>query len=154
MVVCGFGAAGSAGKASSARVLGGGGPRDRVAEEEEDDDAAVHDGAEAAADTRAAVDEDDDEEGGGRDGNADADGALEDDEALEDEAAGTQPGGPLNVLGAGPPNRVLFFSFRTLVEFRCDGATMVKPVFAAAALAQPLELDVAPCMPPSPGRLG
>lgn len=121
----------------------------------EEDDEAVHDGADVAADTRAAVDDDEDDEGGGREGKADDDGALEEDEALEEEDdAGTQPGGPLDVLGAGPPNRVLFFSFRTLVEFRCPGATMVKPVFAAAALAQPLELDVAPCMPPSPGRLG
>lgn len=146
MVVCGLGAAGSAGKASSARVLGGGGPRPRDCVDCEDDE-AVQDGADALEATRAAAD-DDEEDGGGREGNADEDGGL------EDEDAGTQPGTLLTGLGAGPPNRVLFFSFRTLVEFRWFAPTTVKFVFVAAALAHPLELDVAPCMPPRPGRLG
>jgi hypothetical protein len=72
---------------------------------------------------------------------------------LEEDAA-TQPGGPREGLGAGPPSRVLFLSFKTLFEFLCEGATTVKPALTAAALAHPLELDVAPCMPPRLGRLG
>lgn len=34
----------------------------------------------------------------------------------------TQPGTVRDGVGAGPPNRVLFLSLRTLVECFCDGA--------------------------------
>lgn len=144
-MVWGFGAAGSDGKASSARVFGGAGPRPR--DWDDDDDDAVHEGAEAVVDTR----DDEDEDAAGREGNADAEGALDEE---DDDDAATQPGGPREAVGAGPPSRVLFLSFKTLFEFRCEGATTVNFVLAAAALAHPLELEVAPCMPPRLGKLG
>lgn len=56
--------------------------------------------------------------------------------------------------GVGPPRRVLFLSLRTLLECFWDGAPPGCAGLAAEALAQPLELDVAPCMPLRPGRLG
>lgn len=126
-------------------MFGGAGPRPR--DWEDDEEEAVHEGAEGAADTR----DDEDADGVGREGKAAAEGAL--DEEDEEEAA-TQPGGPREAVGAGPPSRVLFLSFKTLFEFRCEGATTVNLVLAAAALAHPLELEVAPCMPPRPGKLG
>lgn len=147
MVVWGFGAAGSEGKASSARTFGGAGPRPRDCEDD-DEEEAVHEGAEAVVDAR----DDEDADGVGREGNADAAGAL--DEEDDDDDAATQPGGPREAVGVGPPSRVLFLSFKTLFEFRCEGATSVNPALAAAALAQPLELEVAPCMPLRPGKLG
>lgn len=128
-------------------MFGGAGPRPRDWEE---DDEAVHEGAEAAVDTR---DDDEDADGVGREGNDDAAGALDEEDGDDDDAA-TQPGGPREAVGAGPPSRVLFLSFKTLFEFRCEGATTVNPVLVAAALAHPLELEVAPCMPPRPGKLG
>ena len=81
-----------------------------------------------------------------RDGKADEEGA-------EDAAAATQPDGLL-VVGAGPANRVLFLSLKTRFECFCDGAAFGMAGFVVAAVAQPLELVVAPCMPLRPGRLG
>lgn len=128
----------------------GPGPRPRDWEDDDDDDAAVQEGAEAVVDTR----DDEDADGVGREGNAGAAGALDEEEEDDDDDAATQPGGPRETVGVGPPSRVLFLSFKTLFEFRCEGATRVNPVLAAAALAHPLELEVAPCMPPRPGKLG
>lgn len=85
----------------------------------------------------------------GRDGKAAADarGALTAGRAVQDE-------GPLFDTGAGPPSRVLFFSLSTRLECFWDGAALGTAGFAVAALAQPLELEVAPCMPLRPGKLG
>ena len=82
-------------------------------------------------------------------GNAAEEGAL----MLVGGAA--QPGGPRwAVTGAGPPRRVLFLSLSTLVECCWEGAALGTAGLEDEAVAQPLELDVAPCMPLRPGRLG
>lgn len=66
-----------------------------------------------------------------------------------------QCGGLDVVWGVGPPRRVLFLRRRTRLECFCVGARVLGNAgFVVAALAQPLELDVAPCMPLRPGRLG
>lgn len=104
----------------------------------------------------AAVEDDD-----GKEGKADEDdtgpracaAAVEGEEEEEEEEA-VQLGGFLIVAGVGPPRRVLFLSFRTRWECFWAGAALGRPGFAVAALAHPLELDVAPCMPLRPGRLG
>lgn len=53
-----------------------------------------------------------------------------------------------------PPSLVLFFNLSTLEENLWAGAPKGKAGLAAAALAHPLELDVAPRMPLNPGKLG
>lgn len=99
----------------------------------------VHDGR---------LDEEDEEEAAaaGREGKA-------------DEGGGRTAGAEVHVaadlvLGTGPPKRTVFFSLSTRLECFCDGAAVGMAGFAAAALAQPLELEVAPCMPLKPGKLG
>jgi hypothetical protein len=85
----------------------------------------------------------------GRDGNADEDacGALTAGRAVHDE-------GPPEDTGAGPPSLVLFLSLRTRFEYFCVTFAFGTAGLADAALAQPLELEVAPCMPLKPGKLG
>ena len=103
MVVCGFGADGRAGNASAPGPLRWLRARLRVLDEDGGCEACevvpTQDGREA------------DEEDEGREGKADAD---------EDRGwtagAAAQPGGPVLVTGAGPPNLVLFFSFNTRFE--------------------------------------
>lgn len=110
------------------------------------------DGCDEAVQLARDADEVEDEEAfddDGSEGNAAADarGAL---------AAGraVHVDGPPPDTGAGPPRRVLFLSLSTRFECFCEGAAFGKAGFAVAALAQPLELEVAPCMPLRPGKLG
>ena len=145
MVVVGFGAAGRAGKASppAARGAGlfcsGGG--------------GVGLGGACAALLPAVVQEDLDsvaaldEPAVGSDGNAEEEGP-----ALRVLLLLLLLLLPLEPMGS--PRRVLCFSFSTLLENRCVGAPPGCEGLAAEALAHPLELDVAPCMPLRPGRLG
>jgi hypothetical protein len=85
----------------------------------------------------------------GRDGNAeaDADGGLTAGRADHDD-------GPLEETGAGPPSLVLFFSLRTRFEYLLVAFAFGTAGLADAAEAQPLEPEVAPCMPLRPGKLG
>lgn len=94
----------------------------------------------------------DDEDGAGADDAEGREGKADDDDGDDEDI---QPGVTLtDAVGMGPPRRVLFLRRRTLLECFCAGAALGRPGFAAAAFAQPLELEVAPCMPLRPGRLG
>jgi len=154
MVVVGFGAAGRAGKASApvgARWLGRGlfnvllllplvlvvlgWAAEPVLHEGPDDD-PPREAEDEGSDGKA-----EDAVGGG--------GRIAGDEVHPAEAAARYPD-----AGVGPPRRVLFLSLRTLFECFWEGAPPGWAGLAAEALAQPLELDVAPCMPLRPGRLG
>lgn len=133
MVVRGFGAAGSAGKASSlllfrdaeAACLGG----------FVELDAPTQDGFVTVV-----------EELAGRAGKAEDGGGRTDD------CGGVQVVDDPALLAL--PRRVLFFSRRTRVECFCDGAAAGAVGDAAAAAAHPLDEVVAPCMPPRPGSEG
>jgi hypothetical protein len=71
---------------------------------------------------------------------------------IDVEADATHVGCDLET-GAGP-SLVLFFNLSTLFECFCAGAPVGRAGLAAPAVAHPLELEVAPCMPLSPGKLG
>lgn len=136
-MVCGFGAAGNEGKASSPPRVAA---RDAVAAEAE----ATQDGRDEDADALVVAVF---FLAGGRVGNDAAGGGRT-------AGATVHPGGTLDDTGAGPASRVLFLSLRTRLECFWDGAPLGMAGLAEAADDQPLEEDVAPCMPDRPGREG
>jgi hypothetical protein len=137
-VVVGFGAAGRAGKASSPVGRGAGRGRLRVVDCDDEGVGVVQ----LERDAEEFPEE-------GRDGNAleDGGGALTAGRPAHDDA-------PLEDTGAGPPSLVLFLSLRTRFEYFWVTLALGTAGLADAAPAQPLELEVAPCMPLNPGKLG